>query len=91
MLYSYETVKDAASDATETVKDAAADAANKISEVVNSYLTWGEQKTKETQASTSRSIQVTAPASVFFLLLECTDCWGDGLTINCSSPVICHQ
>lgn len=49
---------DYAYDTAESVKDSAVDAANKVSEVVQTYLTWGEAKAKESKDSTAKSIQV---------------------------------
>ena len=54
----YETAKDTAVDATETVKDTAADVASKAYDFISTYLTWGEQKAKESKTTTAQSIQV---------------------------------
>ncbi len=47
-----------ASETAESVKDSAADAASQAYAFLQSYLTWGESKAKESKAATSKSIQV---------------------------------
>lgn len=62
---------DYAYDAAGNLKESAKDAANKISEVVQSYLTWGNEKAQESADSTAKSIKVKAfPCLSHFSLLS---------------------
>lgn len=58
---------DYASETAETVKDTAKEAAANAAAFINSYLTWGESKAKETKDTTAKSIQVGQAVSPFSL------------------------
>ena len=48
-----------ASETAESVKDSAADAASQAYAFIQTYLSWGESKAKESKDATSKSIQVS--------------------------------